>query len=237
MTRKQPADLIPFNRPAISGDEQVYLTSVFERGKFDCPGPFWGRCSTWLRDHFDAPAVLPTGSCTQALEMASLLCSLKPGDEVILPSFAYPSTGAAFVRCGASLVFVDIDPATMNIDPDRVEAAVSGRTKALVVLHYAGVACNMDELGKLAAKYGLVIIEDAAHAIFADYKGRRCGTLGSLGCISFHQSKNLHCGQGGALVINDPSLVERAKVILEKGTDRTRFSRGGGSVGIHRCSF
>ncbi len=223
---KGRADFIPFNRPAFTGAEQRYLDEVLRSGKFAGGGPFTERCNSWLRGRFGTHGALITPSCTHALEMAAILCELEPGDEVILPSFAYPSTATAFVRCGASLVFVDIEPRTMNIDPAAVEAAVTPRTRVVVALHYAGVACDMDQLGEIAERNGLLLVEDAAHAILAEHLGVPCGTIGTFGCFSFHETKNLHCGEGGALIVNDPRFIKRAEVIWEKGTDRVRFFRG-----------
>ena len=222
----QESDAIPFNKPAVWGTEKKYLEQVFERGKFSGGGPFNQRCRAWLKHHYSAADVLPTTSCTHALEMAAMLCDLRPGDEVILPSYAFSSTATAFVRCGASLIFVDVEPSTMNIDPQAVAAAITAKTRVLVVLHYAGVACDMDALLSLAEKHKLIVVEDAAHAIFARYKDRLCGTLGLFGCLSFHETKNLHCGEGGALIINDSAYLDRAEIILEKGTDRLRLRRG-----------
>ena len=176
--------------------------------------------------HYGSAGVVTTTSCTHALEMAALMCDLKPGDEVILPSYAFTSTATAFVRCGAFLVFVDVDPITMNIDPKAVDSAITSKTRVLVALHYAGVACDMDALLTLAGKHNLVLVEDAAQAIFAKFQDRLCGTIGLFGCLSFHESKNVHCGEGGALIVNNEDYVDRAEVILEKGTDRLRFRRG-----------
>ncbi len=222
----QGGAVIPFNRPAVAGPERANVDAVLARGKFSGIGPFGRRCNAWLRERFEAPSALVTTSGTHALEMAALLCDLTPGDEVILPSYTFSSTATAFARCGASLVFVDIDPVTMNIDPAAVAAAVTPRTKVLVVMHYGGVACDMDALVPIADRHGLLIVEDAAHAIFAEHEGIPCGRLGHLGCFSFHETKNVHCGEGGALLVNDERFVERAEIILEKGTDRARFHRG-----------
>ena len=219
-------DLIPFNRPAVTGAEERYLAEVMRRGKFAAGGPFSQRCNRWLKEHFGVPAALTTTSCTAALEMAALLCELEPGAEVILPSYAFSSTATAFARCGARLVFVDVEPSTMNIDPRAVEAAITPKTRVVVALHYAGVACDMASLGELARQHDLLIVEDAAQAMFAEYRGAPCGTLGTFGCFSFHESKNIQCGEGGALLINDSRRVERAEIVWEKGTDRARFFRG-----------
>jgi dTDP-4-amino-4,6-dideoxygalactose transaminase len=218
--------VIPFNRPAITGAERTNIDAVFTRGKFSGIGPFGQHCTSWLREYFGAPGALLTTSGTHALELAALLCDLAPGDEVILPSFTFSSTATAFARCGASLVFVDVDPRTMNMDPVAVAAAVTPRTKVLVVMHYGGVPCDMDALATIVHRHDLLVVEDAAHAIFSEYDGTLCGRLGHFGCFSFHETKNVHCGEGGALLINDVKFLERAEIILEKGTDRTRFQRG-----------
>lgn len=217
---------IPFNRPAVTGREAAYIEEVFSRGKFAGGGYFTCQCNDWLRAHFGTRGVFVTSSCTAALEMAALMCDLKAGDEVIVPSYAFSSTAAAFVRCNASLAFVDVDPGTMNIDPGAVEAAITSKTRVIVVLHYGGVACDMDALLRIAERYGLILIEDAAQAMFANYKGRPCGTFGTFGCISYHESKNLHCGEGGALICNDDRYIGRAEILLEKGTNRSQFFRG-----------
>ena len=218
--------MITFNKPAVTGCEQNYLNQVFERGKFSGGGPFSVKCGQWLQAHFSMPGVFLTTSCTHSLEMAAIMCDLNTEDEIILPSYAFSSTATAFVRCGAKLVFVDIEPTTMNIDPEMVEAAVTPNTKVIVVLHYGGVACDMESISKIAKRHGLQIVEDAAQAMFSTYRGRHCGTLGTFGCISYHESKNLHCGEGGALICNDSDYGVRAEIILEKGTDRSRFFRG-----------
>jgi dTDP-4-amino-4,6-dideoxygalactose transaminase len=190
-------DFIPFNRPTLTGAEHVYVDEVMQAGTFAGGGLFSQRCNAWLQQFFGASSVLTTSSGTHALKMAALLCDLKPGDEVILPSYSFSSTATAFVRCGASLVFVDVEPSTMNIDPHAVEAVITPKTRVIVALHYAGVACDMDRLWWLAQKHGLLIVEDAAQAIFASYQGKLCGTLGTFGCLSFHETKNVQCGEGG----------------------------------------
>lgn len=217
---------IPFNRPAIIGTEADNIARVFERGKFSGVGPFSTACNAWLRARFSAPLALVTQSGTDALEMAAILCELEPGDEVILPSFAFSSTATAFVREGARLVFVDVEPSTMNIDPDAIAAAVTPQTRVIVVLHYGGISCDMSRIRQIADKHDLLIVEDAAHALISTYADRWCGTLGHLGSFSFHETKNVHCGEGGALLVNDDRFIARAEIILEKGTDRSRFFRG-----------
>ena len=225
-TMSKDSDFIPFNKPAIIGTEQNYLKQVFQYGKFAGGGPFTQQCRDWLKQHYGSSDALTTTSCTHALEMAALMCDLRPGDEVVLPFYAFTSTASAFVRCGASLVFVDVEPTTMNIDPKAVDSAITSKTRVLVALHYAGVACDMEALLALADEHNLILVEDAAQAILAKYQDRPCGTIGLFGCLSFHESKNVHCGEGGALIINNRDYVDRAEVILEKGTDRLRFRRG-----------
>ncbi|ABG30273.1 dTDP-4-amino-4,6-dideoxygalactose transaminase [Roseobacter denitrificans] len=217
---------IPFNKPALVGTESGEVQQVFAQGKFAGGGTFNKACNRWLRDHLDASGVLITTSCTHALEMAALLCDLQPQDEVILPSYAFTSTATAFARCGAKLVFVDCEAATMNLDANAVAAAITPRSKVIVALHYAGVSCDMRALRALADEHGLKIVEDAAQALFASYDGKPCGTLGDYGCFSFHETKNMHCGEGGALVLNRPEDVQKAEVLLEKGTNRMQFFRG-----------
>lgn len=211
---------IPFNIPFICGEEEKFLLEAI-RGGF-----FVSRCEQWLQTFCEANRVMLTPSCTHALEMAALLCGLGPGDEVIMPSFTFVSTANAFALRGARLCFVDVDPTTMNMAPDCVEAAINPKTKAIVAMHYGGVACDMAALKSLSERHNLYLIEDAAHCIDARIEGRHLGTLGHLGTLSFHQTKNIHCGEGGALLVNDPELEERASVILEKGTNRAAFSRG-----------
>lgn len=217
---------IPFSIPAMSGFELDNVKEVFRAGKFSGNGKFANACQAWFADFYGTSGALMTPSCTQALEMAALLGRIAPGDEVILPSFTFTSTATAFVRCGATLVFVDINPKTMNIDPDCIRQAITGRTKAIAVMDYAGVACEFDELAEIASSHGLFLVEDAAQGLLASYYGRLCGTLGDVGTISFHETKNIHCGDGGCLIVQDEALFERAEIIQEKGTDRCRFLRG-----------
>jgi dTDP-4-amino-4,6-dideoxygalactose transaminase len=226
MTEKSIEWRIPFNKPAIVGTEFDGVQQVFSHGKFAGGGGFNKACNQWLKQHLNACDVLLTTSCTHALEMAALLCELSPDDEVILPSYAFTSTATAFARCGAKLVFVDCLSSTMNLDPDAVAVAITPRSKVIVALHYAGVSCDMRALRALADKHKLKIVEDAAQALFASHEGQPCGTLGDYGCFSFHETKNLHCGEGGALVLNRPEDVEKAEILLEKGTNRMRFFRG-----------
>jgi dTDP-4-amino-4,6-dideoxygalactose transaminase len=216
---------IPFNRAAVTGNELRYVRQAIESHKIGPGGRFVRDCQSWLTDIFQVPLALLTGSCTAALEIAAILLELGPGDEVIMPSFTYPSTANAIIRTGATAVFIDLDPDTMNLSPTAVSDAITEKTKAIVVVHYAGIACDMDRILKLAQVDGIAVIEDAAHALLAKHGEQWCGTLGTFGCFSFHESKNVHCGQGGALLINDPKYSTRAEIILEKGTDRRQFLR------------
>jgi dTDP-4-amino-4,6-dideoxygalactose transaminase len=218
--------MIPFNRPHLTGREFGYVQEAVNAGQLAGNGQFTRRCQQWLQQHLGSPRALLTHSCTAALEMAALLLNLEPGDEVIMPSFTFVSTANAFVLRGATPVFVDIRPDTLNIDEGLVEAAITPRTKAVVAVHYAGVGCQMDELLTIARRHGLVVIEDAAQGLNASYRSRPLGSLGDLAAFSFHETKNVMCGEGGALVINNPMYSERAEILWEKGTDRSRFSRG-----------
>ncbi|MEP7309722.1 MAG: dTDP-4-amino-4,6-dideoxygalactose transaminase [Acidobacteriota bacterium] len=218
--------MIPFNRPCLVGKEFEYMRAALEQGHLSGNGPFTKRCSRWLESNTGCVKALMTHSCTAALEMAALLLDCGPGDEVIMPSFAFVSTANAFVLRGATPVFVDVRPETMTIDPALVERAVTPRTKAIVALHYAGVACDMDALSDIAARYAIAIVEDAAQAIFASYRGKPLGSIGTFGALSFHETKNVISGEGGALLINDPRHVERAEILWEKGTNRNQFFRG-----------
>lgn len=209
----------------MTGDERAYVNEVIDSHRIGTGGKFTAACQSWLTDYFDTPLALPTGSCTTAMEMAALLLDLGPGDEFILPSYGYPTTASAFARGGATPVFVDVDPLTMNIDPAAVESAITPACKVIVPIHYGGVPCDMDKLMDIAQRRGLTVIEDAANAFGSSYKGKLCGTIGTFGCFSFHETKALHCGQGGALLVNDPAYIDRAEIILEKGTDRRQFLR------------
>jgi dTDP-4-amino-4,6-dideoxygalactose transaminase len=217
---------IPFNRPFLAGTELGYVRQAAEEGGLESGGPFTQRCEAWLAETTGAKRALLSHSGTGALEAAMMLAGLGPGDEAIMPSFAYPTMATAVVRQGATPVFVDIDPRTLNLDPAEVSKAAGPRTKAIVAVHYGGVGCEMDELLEIAAPLGLVVIEDAAHCLLASYRERPLGTLGDLGTFSFHHTKNVSSGEGGALLVNNPELLERAEVIWEKGTDRARFQRG-----------
>lgn len=218
--------MISFNVPPFVGTELDYVKQAVENRKICGDGPFTKQCNAWLENHFSAQKVLLTTSGTTALDMAMLLCDLKPGDEVILPSFTFSSTATAPVLAGAKLVFVDIRPDTMNIDETKIEAAITDRTKVIVAVHYAGVACEMDTIMDIAHRHGLMVVEDAAQGVMSTYKGRALGTIGDFGCYSFHETKNYSMGEGGALVINNPAYNERAEILREKGTNRAKFFRG-----------
>ncbi len=218
--------IIPFNKPYLSGNELAYIAEAHQRGQLAGDGHFTKLCSAWLERLTGCHKALLTHSCTAALEMAAILADIKPGDEVIMPSYTFISTANAIVLRGGIPVFVDIRPDTLNINENLIEAAISPRTKAIVPVHYAGVACEMDIIMDIAYRHNLFVIEDAAQAIMATYKGRALGSIGHLGCYSFHETKNIISGEGGALLINDPILVERAEVIREKGTNRSKFFRG-----------
>lgn len=218
--------MIPFNVPPCTGHELKYLQQAVESRKICGDGPFTKKCNAWLEKRFHAQKVLLTTSGTTALDMAMLLCDLKPGDEVILPSYTFSSTATAAVLAGARLVFVDIRPDTMNIDETKIESAITDRTKAIIAMHYAGVACEMDTIMDIARRHGLKVVEDAAQGVMSTYKGRALGTIGDFGCYSFHETKNYSMGEGGALVINNPAYNERAEILREKGTNRSKFFRG-----------
>lgn len=219
-------DEIPFNRPHTTGRELEYVAEAIQGGHLSGNGPFSRRCCSWLEDRTGADRALLTHSCTAALEMAALLADVGPGDEVIMPSFTFVSTANAFVLRGATPVFVDIDPRTLTLEPARAEAAVNRRTKVIVPVHYAGVGCDMEAIMSISVRHSLRVVEDAAQALMNDYRGRPLGTFGSLGALSFHETKNVISGEGGALLVNDPELVERAEIIQEKGTNRSQFFRG-----------
>ena len=217
---------IPFNLPARTGGEITYLKQLVNEGSLSGDGEFNKRCARWFEKQLGCARAFLTPSGTAALEMAALLADIQAGDEVIMPSYTFSSTANAFILRGAKIVFVDIRPDTMNLDEGLIEATITSRTKALVPVHYGGVACEMETILELAGKYRLWVIEDAAQGLMANYKGKPLGALGHLGCLSFHETKNYTCGEGGALIINDPDFVERAEILREKGTDRSRFFRG-----------
>ena len=217
---------IPFNVPPCLGDELFFVSKAIESGRICGNGIYTKKCTTWMRDRFLAQKVLLTTSGTAALDMALLLCDIRQGDEVIIPSFTFPSTANAVILAGGIPVFVDIRPDTMNIDEKKIESAITKNTKAIVAVHYAGVACEMDTIMKIARKHKLKIVEDAAQGVMSRYKGKYLGTIGDFGCYSFHETKNYSMGEGGALVINDPDYNERAEILWEKGTNRSKFLRG-----------
>lgn len=216
---------IPFNRPYLTGAESGYMTAAMSSGTLEGDGPFTARAAALLKDMLGGTALLTT-SCSHALDMTGLLLRLNPGDEVIMPSFTFPSTANAYALRGAVPVFVDCRPDTLNLDERLIEAEITERTKAIVVVHYAGVACDMDAIMKLAARYSLLVVEDNAHGLGGAYAGRPLGSIGALATQSFHSTKNVHCGEGGALVVNQENLVEQAEIIREKGTNRTQYYKG-----------
>ena len=217
---------IPFNRPCLAGNEYKYIAKAITNGHASGDGPFTRRCHELLERELGVPKALLTTSCTHALEMAAMLLDCGPDDEVILPSFTFVSTANAFVLRGARIVFSDVRRDTLNLDESHLEALISPRTKAIVLVHYAGVSCEMNSICTIAQRHGVRLIEDNAHGLFARYKGKYTGTFGTLATQSFHETKNITCGEGGALLVNDRSLIERALVLREKGTNRSQFFRG-----------
>ncbi len=217
---------VPFNIPSAAGRETTYISQVIANHKLSGDGEFTGKCQKWMQENFQVLKVLLTTSCTHALEMSAILTGIADGDEVIMPSYTFVSTANAFVLRGARIVFVDIRPDTMNIDEKLIEEAVTARTKVIVPVHYAGVACEMDTIMEIAREFNLMVVEDAAQGVLSTYKGKVLGTIGQLGGLSFHETKNIICGEGGALLINDDRFIKRAEVIREKGTNRARFLRG-----------
>ena len=218
--------MIPFNVPPFVGNELDLMKQAVENKKICGDGPFTKQCNTWLENKFNVNKVLLTTSGTSALEMAAILCDLKSGDEVILPSFTFSSTATAFVLMGAKLIFVDIRPDTMNIDETKIEAAITNKTKVICAVHYAGVACEMYTIMEIAKKHNLLVVEDAAQGIMSTYKGKALGSIGDFGCYSFHETKNYSMGEGGAILINNSRFNTRAEIIREKGTNRAQFFRG-----------
>ncbi len=217
---------IPFNKPHLGGKELWYIAQAHAKGQMAGDGAFTRQCQVWLEQRTGCRKALLTHSCTAALEMSAILADIQPRDEVILPSFTFVSTANAFVLRGGVPVFVDIHPDTLNLDETKIEAAITSRTRAIVPVHYGGVGCAMDTIMEIAQRYGLLVIEDAAQGIMSTYQGRALGSIGHLGTLSFHETKNIIAGEGGALLINDPSLAGRAEVIREKGTNRSEFFRG-----------
>ncbi len=218
--------MISFNVPPFTGKEMEYVKQAVESHKICGDGQFTKKCNQWFEDRTGTEKCLLTTSCTHATELAAMLLNIRPGDEVIMPSYTFCSTADAFVLRGATVVFVDIRPDTMNIDETKIEAAITEKTKAIVPVHYAGVACEMDTIMEIAKRYGLYVIEDAAQGVLSTYKGKALGTIGDLGCYSFHETKNYSMGEGGALLIRDAENIEKAEIFREKGTDRSKFFRG-----------
>ena len=217
---------ISFNQPSFAGNELEFVRKAQSSSQLAGDGSFTSECHNWLEDNINCRKALLTHSCTAALEMSALLLDIKPGDEIIMPSYTFVSTANAFALRGGVPVFVDFRPDTLNIDEKKIEDAITPKTKAIVVVHYAGVACEMNTILKIANKHNLAVIEDAAQGIMAKYNGTPLGSIGTFGCLSFHETKNIHCGEGGALLINDVRYVERAEIIREKGTNRSQFFRG-----------
>ncbi|MBM3138044.1 MAG: dTDP-4-amino-4,6-dideoxygalactose transaminase [Chloroflexi bacterium] len=226
MKKLESHNLIDFNRPYIASKQFDYVREAIQSGHISGDGQFTRKCHAWLEDHLGVKKALLTTNCTHALEMSALLLDLKPGDEVITPSFTFVSTVNAFILRGAKPVFADIRTDTLNIDEEQIEALVNERTRAIFVVHYAGVGCEMDKILEVASRLNLQVVEDNAHGLFGKYRGKMLGTFGSMACQSFHETKNISSGEGGALLINDAKLMERAEIIREKGTDRSRFFRG-----------
>lgn len=227
MSSEAPAAAIPFNRPLLTGDEAGHVLAAMQSGRLSGDGPYTRRCERWFETAFGSARALMVPSCTHALELAALLLDIGPGDEVILPSYTFVSTANPFVLRGAVAVFVDVEPGTMNLDLDCVEAAITPHTRAIVPVHYGGMACDMAALTALAARHGIAVVEDNAQGMLAERDGRLLGTWGGLAAISFHESKNFTSGgEGGLLLVNDPALVRRAEILREKGTDRSAFIRG-----------
>ena len=218
--------MINFNVPPVVGEEIDYIKDAIETRKICGDGKYTKMCNDWFKEKTGAVGALLTTSCTHATELAALLCDIKPGDEVIMPSFTFVSTADAFVLRGAKVIFVDIRPDTMNIDENLIESAITEKTKAIVPVHYAGVSCEMDKIMKIAEKYNLYVIEDAAQGVMSEYKGQALGTIGHAGCYSFHETKNYSMGEGGAILLKDKEKLELAEIIREKGTNRSKFFRG-----------
>lgn len=218
--------MIPFNKPIFLGKEISHIIQAIDNGRLCGDGEYNKRCKKWFEEKTGTAEALMTTSCTHALEMAAILLDIQTGDEVIMPSYTFVSTANAFVLRGAKIVFVDIRPDTMNIDETLIEAAITPKTKAIVPVHYAGVGCEMEEILRIARKYNIAVVEDAAQGVLAEYKGQPLGSIGDIGAYSFHETKNYHCGEGGLILLNNSIYKERAEIIREKGTDRSRFFRG-----------
>ncbi len=226
LTKKEGRKMIYFNIPPYAGKEKDYIQQAIENHKICGDGVFTKKCHQWLEEKTGTKKALLTTSCTHAIEMAAILLNIKEGDEVIMPSYTFVSTADAFVMRGAKVVFVDIRPDTMNLDENLIETAITEKTKAIVLVHYAGVSCEMDRIMEIAKKYHLAVVEDAAQGMMASYKGQALGTIGDFGCISFHETKNYSMGEGGALFIKKENYIEEAEIIREKGTNRSKFFRG-----------
>lgn len=218
--------MINFNIPPFIGNEMEYMKKAIENNKICGDGEYTRKCNSWIEAHMHTAKALLTTSCTHAIELSALLADIEQGDEIIMPSYTFVSTADAFVLRGAKIVFVDIRPDTMNINEDLIENAITDKTKAIVPVHYAGVACEMDKIMEIARKYNLLVIEDAAQGVMATYKNKHLGTIGDFGCYSFHETKNYSMGEGGALLIKDEKYIERAEILREKGTNRSKFFRG-----------
>ena len=218
--------MIHFNIPPFIGTEFQYMKEAVDNHKICGDGPFTQKCDEWMEKRFDVKKAMLTTSGSTALDMAALLCGLKPGDEVILPSFTFSSTANSFVLAGATLVFVDIRPDTMNIDEQKIEEAITEHTKVIVPVHYAGIACEMDTIMDIARRHNLMVVEDATQGVMSTYKGKALGTIGDFGCFSFHETKNYSMGEGGAILINNEKYIEKAEILREKGTNRSQFYRG-----------
>lgn len=218
--------MINFNIPPYVGKEFDYMKEAVSNKKICGDGPFTKKCDAWMEERFNAKKALLTTSGSSALDMAAMLCGIKPGDEVILPSFTFSSTANSFVLAGAKLVFVDIRPDTMNLDEKKIEAAITDKTRVICPVHYAGVACEMDTIMDIAKRHNLLVVEDAAQGVMSTYKGKALGTIGDFGCFSFHETKNYSMGEGGAIVINNDKYIEKAEILREKGTNRSQFFRG-----------
>lgn len=225
-TEGEITTMINFNVPPLIGKELDYMREAAENHKICGDGPFTKKCGEWMEERFKAKKALLTTSGSTALDMAALMCGINSGDEVILPSFTFSSTANSFVLAGATLVFVDVRPDTMNIDETKIEAAITEKTKVICPVHYAGVACEMDTIMDIAKRHNLMVVEDAAQAVMSTYKGKACGTIGDFGCFSFHETKNYSMGEGGAILINNENYIERAEILREKGTNRAQFFRG-----------
>ena len=218
--------MISFNIAPFMGKEFNYIQEAIESRHISGDGKFTKLCDRWMEERFNAEKIMLTTSGTTALDMAMIMCDLEPGDEVILPSFTFSSTATSAVLAGANLVFVDIRPDTMNIDEDKIEEAITDRTRVISVVHYAGVSCDMDKIMDIARRHSLIVVEDAAQGVMSSYKGKALGTIGDFGCYSFHETKNYSMGEGGAIVINNPAYIEMAEILREKGTNRSKFYRG-----------